>query len=317
MEYSNRFRPLLSVVVCTYNRASLLADCLLSLANQTIDKDLFEVIVVDNNSTDGTEKVVREISGKYANFRYVKEQIQGLSSARNRGWCEAIGSHVAYIDDDARAAPNWCERILLAFGTVSPSPIAVGGEVHPFYEISPPKWFSDEFEIRSWGSGSCFLQPPRAGYGFSGSNMAFPREVLQHYQGFSTRYGMSGGKLEVGEETDLFSRIYSNTPLFWYDPDIKVFHWVPKNNMRVSYRFWRSFKGGESLASIERKKLFSLGYVKNLIELLYFLLTLPISFIKSDNGIATEAVMRLEELGFRCGYLIGAVININKPIFIG
>jgi hypothetical protein len=81
--------------------------------------------------------------------------------------------------------------------------------------------------------------------------------------------------------------------------------------MRVSYRFWRSFKGGESLASIQKKRFFSIEYIKNLIGFFYFLLTIPISILKSDNCIKTEVVMRLEEFGSRIGYLIGANVNID------
>lgn len=309
MESSKQIRPGLSVIVCTYNRADRLVGCLMSLADQTIDKKSYEVIVVDNNSTDGTARIVTEISGRFPNFRMVKELRQGLSYSRNRGWREANGKYVAFIDDDAKATRNWCANILNAFETVSPRPAAVGGEVHPFYEVSPPRWFSDDLEIRSWGSEACFLQSPRAVYGFSGSNMAFTRNILENYKGFSPRYGMSGKRLRVGEETELFSRIHGDNPLFWYDPQIKVFHWVPKKNMSISYRFWRSFVGGKSFASIQRRQFFSIAYFKNCIGLLYFLLTVPISLLKSFNRMNQEAVMRLEEFGFRSGYLVGANVN--------
>jgi glycosyltransferase involved in cell wall biosynthesis len=174
-----------SIVVCTYNRAGLLKDALQSLVDQTLESTRFEVIVVDNNSNDPTEGVVRPFIERHNNFRYVREPEQGVSRARNRGYAEARGVYVAYIDDDARALPDWTERILNAFNTVRPEPVAVGGEIHPWYEKSPPGWFSDDLEIRTWGTEKGFLQPPRAKSGFYGSNMAFRKSILESYGGFS------------------------------------------------------------------------------------------------------------------------------------
>lgn len=132
----------LSIVVCTYNRADLLVDCLESLVNQDVDPESYEVIIVNNNSTDKTLEVVDRFAKKYPNIRTVQELNQGLSHARNRGWREARGKYVAYIDDDAKASPDWCKRILNTFSTVTPTPAAVGGQIFPYYETLPPAWFS-------------------------------------------------------------------------------------------------------------------------------------------------------------------------------
>jgi len=75
----------LSVVVCTYNRAQLLTEALDSVCNQTLDKSRYEIIVVDNNSADGTRELVGEFCRRFSNVRYCFEPQQGLSYARNRG----------------------------------------------------------------------------------------------------------------------------------------------------------------------------------------------------------------------------------------
>ena len=82
-------KPEISVVVCTYNREKMLPECLDSLANQRANKNLYEVIVVDNNSKDNTSKVANEFVTKYSNFKILFEQNQGLSHARNLGLKEA------------------------------------------------------------------------------------------------------------------------------------------------------------------------------------------------------------------------------------
>lgn len=244
----------LTVIVCTYNRANLLQDCLQSLSNQTIGKSLYEVVVVINNSTDNSREVADDLVKRHTNFRVVEEDTQGLSHARNRGYREAWGEYVAYIDDDGKAFPDWAERILRAFETVVPEPVAVGGMILPLYKKSPPLWFTDDLEIRTWGDKKGFLQLPYAPYGFSGSNMAFRRSILESYGGFSTDFGMDGDKLRFGEDAELFSRIYSHHPWFWYDPDIKVQHLVPERNMKISYRIKRAYFVGISNVIINRQR---------------------------------------------------------------
>lgn len=241
---------MVSVIVCTYNRADILKECLESLTKQTADAADYEVIVVNNNSTDNTGEVVGSFARNYSNFRVIKEYNQGLSYSRNRGWQEAKGKYVAYIDDDAKAAPDWCEKITQAFQSVNPEPVAVGGKYYPWYESDKPDWFKDEYEIRTWGDEAGFLQLPRARYGFSGSNMAFRKEILEKYGGFSVDFGMVGSRLRLGEDAELFSRIFENDPWFWYDPAIKVYHWVPSKKMRVRYILQRCFAAGESKIGI-------------------------------------------------------------------
>ncbi len=80
----------ISVVVCTFNRANMLATILQSLCEQSIETSEYEVVVVDNNSTDDTREVVDEFHRCFSNIRYCSESKQGLSHARNRGWREAI-----------------------------------------------------------------------------------------------------------------------------------------------------------------------------------------------------------------------------------
>lgn len=245
----------ISLVVCSYNRAGLIVKCLSSLANQSLEKGLYEVIVVNNGSTDETQKVAEEFAITQPNFRVILEVKQGLSYARNRGYKEALGKYVAYIDDDAKALPDWAEKILTAFETVKPKPVAVGGMILPLYEKPPPSWFTDDLEIRTWGDEKCFLQLPGARYGFSGSNMAFQKSVLEQYGGFSASFGMKGDTLRFGEESELFSRIYKDFPLFWYDPEIKILHLVPERNMNLAYRMKRAYLSGISNALIRRTSL--------------------------------------------------------------
>ena len=167
--------PLLSVAVCLYNREELIEFCLASLVRQSLPRELYEVIVVDNNSTDSSFEKAKRFCQEHPGFRVVKELRQGVSHARNRGFHEARGKYVAYIDDDSKADQNWCEKILDAFEKSGADPVAVGGAIYPWYDCTPPKWFEDRIETRSWGSEKGILTAGNAKYGFSGANMAIQK----------------------------------------------------------------------------------------------------------------------------------------------
>lgn len=293
-------KPILSVIVCTYNRQDLLPICLESLSNQTIDKSLYEVIVVDNNSTDSTNKICKEFVKKNTNFRVVVESKIGLCGARNRGWTESKGDYVAYIDDDAKAIPDWCGKIIDAFENVAPKPVAVGGEIHPWYEAQPPDWFMDDFEIRSWGDRAKFIESK---YGFSGSNMAFQTRLFAVYGGFPTDVGMIGRELKLGDEANLFRRIYVKEPYLWYDPKILVYHWTPTKNMTVPYRLYRKYKIGEASVFLRERKVFSVEYLKKWGCFIFMLIKSPYIILKDRSK--TSIVITLGELASRLGFLIG------------
>lgn len=257
----------LSVVVCTFNRCELLRECLQSLAEQTAGPDEYEVLVIDNNCTDNTVAVVEMFSDGYPQFHYLRETNQGLSFARNRGWMEARGDFVAYIDDDAVAAPDWVEKVLAAFTQKSPKPAAVGGPILPRLKAVPPWWFSARLETRSWGEHSCFLQPPLAKFGFSGSNMALTKKLLSDYGGFNTTLGMCGENVLMGEEVDLFARIYEAHPLFWYDPAIKVEHLVACRQLSLRTRMYRCYQAGRSRRRFKDVNSTGFGLVNEAISL--------------------------------------------------
>jgi glycosyltransferase involved in cell wall biosynthesis len=233
----------ISVIVCTYNRLELLIGLLRTLCHQTIDTSEHEVIVVDNNSTDGTREFIGEFCRHFSQVRYFFEPQQGLSYARNRGWQEAKGEYVAYIDDDARAGENWLETALALLEHTKPAPLCLGGPILPFYTTAKPTWFKGE--MRTWGDSPRYL---RAGESFSGSNMIWRKEILQTLGGFDVTSGLRGDHLALGAETELFEKIWHSfdQPHFYYSPELAVQHWVPPTKMTVAYQLKRAFEVGQS-----------------------------------------------------------------------
>src|SRR5579862_9298835 len=133
--------PMISVVVCTYNRASSLAKTLESLRRMTVPADLkWELLVVDNNSTDNTRIVVTDFLRKSGlNGRYISEPRQGLCYARNRGVAEASGEIIAFTDDDVRVTSDWLRELAGTFRKFDC--MGVGGKSVPAWNgLAKPAW---------------------------------------------------------------------------------------------------------------------------------------------------------------------------------
>lgn len=294
--------PRLSVVVCTYNRPRLLKNCLQSLALQTLDEQLFEVIVIESSSRENANAAL--CPDGYPNYRVIREPAAGLSLARNRGWQEARGEFVAYIDDDAQASPDWAGRILDNFVRVLPRPVAIGGKVLPVHTTKPPFWYSDELEMFSLGETAHFRSSPRSRYGFIGANMAFTREILEQYGGFSHEYGMLGPMIRLGEETELFSRIHQDYPnRFWYDPEIYIHHYISGRSMHLISRCIRSFRSGKALALIDAAGTTPWPISRKILHLVRIVPALPYRIIVYRRRISTELVIFLQDLCERSGYV--------------
>jgi glucosyl-dolichyl phosphate glucuronosyltransferase len=131
-----------SVVISTYNRCSLLARALESLQHQDSGDVSYEVLVVDNNSTDETRNVAQTLMGESpGRFRYIFEPKQGLSYARNAGIAGARAEVVAFTDDDVRVSSNWVSGIKAGF-TAEPDADFLGGKVLPDWNGTPPAWLT-------------------------------------------------------------------------------------------------------------------------------------------------------------------------------
>ena len=232
--------PEISVAVCTYNRADVLPKCLESLINQTADKELFEVLIIDNNSTDGTKEIAEDFCKEHLNFRYIFEEKQGLSHARNRAIDEAKGTYLAYIDDDAIADKEWVGKIISVIQN-NKDITAFGGKILPWYNTEKPKWFKDEFGLHSWGEEHLQLSLQNYPFGLSGSNMIFKKDILAKYNGFSAEYGMTGNKIAFGEESLLFNKMLGNNENVQYFPGIFVYHLVSDKSYSLKEAFFSIF----------------------------------------------------------------------------
>ncbi len=239
----------LSVVVCTYNRAPILMECLASLASQPAEGKSFEVIVVDNNSTDETHEWVSRFIFSKDNFKLVSETKQGLSHARNRGFREAMAEWVAYIDDDALACEDFVERILFIISTCDFD--CFGGRYVPWYRDGKPYWFRDEYGSNRIDQSTLGIL--EKGH-LSGGVMVMRKSALIEFNGFPPFLGMRGDTISYGEETYVQTLFRNAGKRIGYDPELVVRHLVPKHKMRVGWFLSSGFQRGKvSWQSVGKK----------------------------------------------------------------
>lgn len=244
----------ITAIICTRNRASQLASVLDSACQLVIPADLvWEFIVVDNGSTDGTADVVARYADRLP-IRCVREETPGLSNARNRGVDEAKGEYICWTDDDVVIDPGWLSAYAAAFKR-HPEAAVFGGRVIPLLEKPTPAWFekakydwplSSLLAYRDFGNETIALTF-NEGLVPWGANFAL-RTAEQKKHHYNPELGVSPQHKRVGEETDVIYRIFKDGANGWWVPDSKVNHIIPLKRQTLRYLFDYSFLGGETFA---------------------------------------------------------------------
>jgi len=242
-------QPLISAIVCTHNRAPRLRGALASLAAQSLAPGAFEIVVVDNASTDATRATVEAARAAGAPIRYLHEPRLGVSHARNRGWQEARAPLVAFLDDDALAPPDWLARIVAGFAQLAPKPGCLGGPVEPIWEVPRPAWLPDS--LLAYLSVLELAQaagPITRGKFLYGTNASFERAQLAAIGGYSPSLGPIGGWQRSGEDTFVQKQLRARGLALWYDPELRVRHHVPAERATQRWLLRRLYLEGMSRA---------------------------------------------------------------------
>lgn len=243
----------ISAIICTLNRAHYLQKAISSLVNQDLPWEAYEILIVDNGSTDDTREVVDRFSGS-GNIRYIHEPVMGLSHARNRGWREASAPYVAYLDDDAVAEPVWLGKIRQVFETMNPQPGCVGGKVMPIWEAPRPFWLGDDLlcslTALDWSDSPHVIDNLNSEW-LAGANIAFPKELLDRLGGFTPHLDRSGTRLLSSGDVFLEKQIQQAGYTCFYYPDVAVSHLIPASRLTRSWFMRRYYFQGVSDAAMQ------------------------------------------------------------------
>ena len=209
-----------------------------SVAMQSAEATTWECIVVDNNSADDTRQRVEAFKREHSdlNIRYVYEQNQGLSHARNAGIKASRGDIVAFIDDDERIVEEFISAYIDLFNQ-HPDAMAAGGEIIAEYPTGRPRWMSRYTERpianpMSFGNSVRLFPKGRIP---GGGNMAMRRRLFDCIGEFNTSLGRTGKRLLGGEESDLFERIAKHGHKVYYAPRAVMYHIIPAEKLTRDY----------------------------------------------------------------------------------
>jgi len=242
-----------SVIVCTYNRSDLLEGSLRSLAAQDIQKDQYEIIVVDNNSSDDTREVVEAFaSTSPVRVRYFFEGRQGLSFARNCGIEAAQGDIVVFTDDDIEAEPRWLREVIVVFN--SSEVACAGGPIRPLWPIEKPQWLTRDWE--GFLTISEFEDAKETGFFHYpsypwGANIAFRKTVFASVGVFPTDLGRIGKSLLSNEELNLCKRIEDAGFKIAFAPGAVIHHKIAPERISKSWMMHRAYWQGRSDAILD------------------------------------------------------------------
>jgi glucosyl-dolichyl phosphate glucuronosyltransferase len=259
--------PAVSVVICTYNREKFIGEALNCLAKQSLPAEQFEVIIVDNKSTDNTAVIAQKFIAVHPelNARYILEPNKGLSFARNRGIEEAKAPIITYIDDDAEVTPGFLQSIV-SFMHADKTVAGIGGKVIPKYsESDEPKWMSRYLdgmvgridygdEIKRFDSR---MKYP------GGCNMTYTREILQKAGGFNNKLTFRA------DDKYIFYQVTKYSDNIYYLPEAALYHNIDKDRLSFA-NFKKLFlKSGNEEKIRVRSEKGSSAVVAKFFELIF------------------------------------------------
>lgn len=226
---------LISVIICTYNRADHLLKCLDSILIAS-DNENLELIVVDNNSTDNTKKVVKQFS----KVKYVFESNQGLSHARNRGAKEASGDWLFYIDDDCKVKKDIFVKARKSIAERNYKLIT--GIYKAWYTSPPPRWLP--YHIGNYSQVNFKELRPIENFYVSGGVFLLHKQTFIENTKFPIQLGMKGKEIGYGEETHVEYEYRKKGIPVGINPNLVIYHQVLPHKYKLRWILKSSYKKG-------------------------------------------------------------------------
>ena len=308
----------LDVVVPTYNRSDLLQRTIASLLRAPIPAGLdVTIVVVDNNSKDDTEQVVRDLIAKAERpLLYVKELSQGSSSARNAGITAGTGNLIGFIDDDEEIHEDWYNVVAREFADKQTQ--FIGGPYLANWGAPAPAWLPPGYHAAI----GVVAPKPRSAFGgdfpgnLMGGNAVIRREVFARVGMYSLKLGRSDKGLLSDEDSEFYSRLSDAGIHGMYVPDLMIYHYIPASRLTRNYHrrwcYWRGVSKGVLDRDVKEPVAYFLGVPRHKIgSALKCMLLWPVSILKpGESGKAFSYELASWDL---LGFVYGRYFfNIGK-----
>jgi glycosyltransferase involved in cell wall biosynthesis len=280
----------LSIVVVTHHRPNLLEKCLDAIEQQTLDKNKFEVIVVDNNSTDKTANLIYKYLHRNPHFIYYRETNTGFNYARNRGLKFAKGNYIAFIHDEVIVASDWCEKVLETFETVKPTPAVLTGEVKIWHDEEPPSWFVTSLEESKLASEAGFYNKGAAilkqmdyqcvihvSEFEKQTKMKLTFHINQKYTHKINYRGM------ISEDPHFVNDQFLDVHAVWYDPQLLIYRYCQPRAFSFKHRRIHSYHQGLMHPSELTFSSFSKHLLHSIMMIPVLIVTYPVRWFLPKN----------------------------------
>lgn len=310
----------LTVAIPTYNGASRLPKLLDRLRSQKdCDRIAWEIIIVDNNSSDRTAQVVRDYQAIWPQeypIRYYLETEQGAAFARLRAVREAKGELVGFLDDDNLPDPNWLTAAC-SFAKQHPKAGAWSGQTHGEYEISPPENFNRIqafLAIREYGLQPKLFEPEKLRLPTAAALVVRKQAWLESVPQRPTLLGRLGESMLGGEDYEPLLYMHKKGWEIWYNPTMHAYHQIP--SWRLEKNYLLSISRGCGLATCQLRLINADNWQKPLILGKTFLGNLrraTIHFIKYRGKLNSDLIAACE-MEFFLGNLLGYFYYLRRML---
>ena len=307
-----------TIAIPTYNGASRLPKLLEKLRQQTdLDQITWEIIVVDNNSTDNTAQVVQEYQGNWlpgVPLTYILEPEQGAAFARLRAVQEAQGELIGFLDDDNLPNPDWIAQAY-SFAQEHPQAGAFSGQIHGDFEVEPPENFQRIqafLAIREHGSTPHQFEPQNLRLPPAASLVVRKKAWCETVPSRPTLTGKLPGVMIQGDDYEPLLYIYKAGWEIWYHPDLHTYHQIPHWRLERNYLLF--ICRGCGLATCQLRMINAKAWQKPIIFIRTFLGNLRrvvFHVAKYRNQLKTNLVAACE-MEFFWGSLISCFFLFRK-----
>jgi glycosyltransferase involved in cell wall biosynthesis len=310
----------LTVAIPTYNGSQRLPKLLEQLRSQ-LNPDLitWEILVVDNNSTDETATIIQSYQSTWVEpfpLRYCFEPEQGAAFARQRAIREAQGRLVGFLDDDNLPAPNWLEEVD-RFAKQYPKAGAFSGQIHGTFEVEPPpnfKKIQDFLAIREHGSNPFRFEPDRLNLPPAAALVVRRQAWLESVPTSPILIGRVGKSMVGGEDYEVLLHLHKQKWEIWYNPQMHSYHYIPKHRLEPAYLKLLAHSCG--LSTCQLRMITLATYQKPLIwsrTLLGNLRAVCLYLIQYRGRLKTELIPVMK-LQFHLGGFLGCFWILKRSL---
>ena len=292
----------LTIVICTYNRNPILAECLSSITSQpSFTKGKVRVLVVNNMNEDHTHKEIEEMIKPYSAIQLIRENRAGLSFARNAAISTCSTPWIGFVDDDAKVGPEFLNTALTCISSGEYD--CFGGHIQSWFKHEKPRWMSEDFGSKpilsttSTALSSDFVW---------GSNIFFRMSALVEVGGFPTSIGMKQDKLGYGAENIVQMRLRERGFIVGYIPTLSISHLVLPVKYNLIWHIRSAYATGRDGINIFPEQYTFQALVGDLRKLIGITVRSSVQLFKSKSYFWENAVL---DIGKSAALLLGKILK--------